>query len=237
MRTFFKLFRRQSMPAVTYVSGFTTEFKAKTFELADGFDWSKAKVTPFGSSYFGDGTLTFSLGEDDWMPIGIAMTAMLSDWEKAAAPLQQAGQTMLRRFLFQYLWLMPNDRRFDAWLQSNRGPISRVQTYEPYQRQQGIPFGHSLDASSETLAEWYISAVERYRPPSAERRAILSNGHDYEINQIIEAARASAKEALDVTERLALAWFEVRGAKVNLERKLVQIEGYKSLTACDEFLW
>jgi hypothetical protein len=243
MSIFTKFFRRPLVPAHGYVSGFIGEFKAKTFKLGNGFDWSKATVTPFGSSYFGDDTLTFSLGEKDWMPIGIAMAAMLPDWEKTGDPLQEAGQLVLRRFLFQHLWLMPSDRRFDAWLESNRAPIARVQAYEPYKRQEGLtapedlPFDDSLDAGSETLAEWYISAVERYRPPSAERRTVLCDGYDYSINQTVEAARASAKEALDVTERLALAWFEVRGAKVNLERKLVQMEGYRPLTACDEFHW
>lgn len=243
MGIFTKFFRRPVVPAQGYVSGFTGEFKAKTFKLNDGFDWSKATVTPFGSSYFGDDKLTFSLGDKDWMPIGIAMSAMLTDWESTGDPLQEAGQLVLRRFLFRYLWLMPNDRRFEAWLTRNRSSIAHVQAYEPYVRQEGqtapadLPFDDSLNAGSETVAEWYISAIERFRPPSGERRTILCDGYDYSLNEKIEAARAAAKDALDVSERLALAWFEVRGGKVDYDRKLVRIEGYEPLTACDEFMW
>jgi hypothetical protein len=210
--------------------------------MGEGFDWTKATTTPFGSSYFGSDTLTFSLGDKDWMPIGIAMTAMLAGWNEHDDPLHNSPEIVLRRFLFQYLWLMPNDRRFGRWLEENRASLAKVQLYESSQRQkempvpEGVPFVDSLDAGSETIAEWYISAVERYRPPAAERRAVLCDGYDYGLNEKIEAARCSAKDALDVTERLAMAWFEARGATVDLDRKLVRIEGYRPIVACDEFL-
>lgn len=203
------------------------------------FNWDGARIDVFGADNFEGVSHSCSIGKLDWVPVGIVMCRILHKWEESPSPeyYGESGTRLIKRFLIQRLHLSPKDSGIDQWLSINSKVLEsvssdRVSRADRKRLPSDYKFAQSLDHGGESMAELFLSSVERARPASLDRRMIYadSNSIPYWESDVMENAVKYSKEALELTTEIALSWLEFRGLPVDRELHLVKLDGYVPLT-------